>query len=255
VIFLNGWFCLHRGITDHWIYKDSEHLKVWIEILTRTRYLKEPKTDTYEGILYTLNYGEFIFGRQSWSKRLKIGEQKLRTLIEKLTNENMLGVRQKSTRFTIYFVVNYEKYNQLKNQPEDIEAEGDKGTDNLPDNLLITYGQPTDNLLVTTKNKDNHVNHDNQGNNNKPPIIPHKVKPEKVKPEKTSYAEYVTMTNAEYEKLLATYGKEMTDRLIEVLDNYKGSNGKNYKSDYRAILNWVVGRVKEEQEKDVSVSI
>jgi hypothetical protein len=59
-------------------------------------------------------------------------------------------------------------------------------------------------------------------------------------------AEYVTMTNDEYQKLLATYGKEMTDRLIEVLDNYKGANGKKYKSDYRAILNWVVKRVQEE---------
>ena len=33
-----------------------------------------------------------------------------------------------------------------------------------------------------------------------------------------------------------------------VLDNYKGANGKKYKSDYRAILNWVVKRAKEENQ-------
>lgn len=73
-----------------------------------------------------------------------------------------------------------------------------------------------------------------------------KLKDIKSTPKKISYAEYVTMTNDEYEKLLATYGKEMTAKMIETLDNYKGANGKKYKSDYRAILNWVVKRIEEE---------
>jgi hypothetical protein len=37
--------------------------------------------------------------------------------------------------------------------------------------------------------------------------------------------------------------------MIEVLDNYKGANGKKYKSDYRAILNWVVERVEREEKR------
>ena len=57
------------------------------------------------------------------------------------------------------------------------------------------------------------------------------------------------MTNTEYEKLVSTYGKDVSDQCITVLDNYKGSNGKKYKSDYRAILNWVVDKVKQEQAK------
>jgi len=58
-------------------------------------------------------------------------------------------------------------------------------------------------------------------------------------------AEYVTMTNAEYEKLVSTYGKDFANQCITVLDNYKGSKNKKYKSDYRAILSWVVDKVKE----------
>ena len=58
------------------------------------------------------------------------------------------------------------------------------------------------------------------------------------------------MTNAEYEKLVSTYGKDFADQCITVLDNYKGSSGKNYKSDYRAILNWVIDKVKEKQPKE-----
>ena len=67
----------------------------------------------------------------------------------------------------------------------------------------------------------------------------------KVKEIKTKYAEFVSMTESEYQKLINEYGDVRTKRMIEILDNYKGSKGKTYKSDYRAILNWVVGE--EEQ--------
>lgn len=75
-------------------------------------------------------------------------------------------------------------------------------------------------------------------------------KPEK--PEKKHFAEFVTMTEAEHEKLVQKYGEEATARMIEILDNYKGSstkNAKRYTSDYRAILSWVAGRYEEEQAR------
>lgn len=70
-----------------------------------------------------------------------------------------------------------------------------------------------------------------------------------VEPDKVKYAEFVSMTEEEHEKLVTSHGKEKTARMIEVLDNYKGSKGTTYKSDYRAILNWVVERVNEEFTK------
>ena len=63
--------------------------------------------------------------------------------------------------------------------------------------------------------------------------------------EKEKYAECVSMTKIEYEKLTTKYGKDFTIKCIEKLDNYKGSNGKKYKSDYRTILNWVVDEIKK----------
>lgn len=62
-------------------------------------------------------------------------------------------------------------------------------------------------------------------------------------------AENVSMTDEEYQKLVDKFGEMDTKRLIEILDNYKGQSGKRYKSDYRAILNWVVGRLKEEKDR------
>jgi hypothetical protein len=57
------------------------------------------------------------------------------------------------------------------------------------------------------------------------------------------YAEFVKMTQIEHGKLVEQYGEEMTDRFIQKLDNHKGASGRTYKSDYRAILSWVIDAV------------
>lgn len=66
---------------------------------------------------------------------------------------------------------------------------------------------------------------------------------------KVQWAEFVTMTNAEHQKLLDTYGPADTARLIEILDLYKGRTGKTYKNDYRAVLAWCVDALEEEKAK------
>jgi hypothetical protein len=73
--------------------------------------------------------------------------------------------------------------------------------------------------------------------------------PKPPKSEKINYAENVALTQDEHQKLVGQYGETATKRMIEILDNYKGANGKRYKSDYKAILNWVVDRYQEEQAK------
>lgn len=78
---------------------------------------------------------------------------------------------------------------------------------------------------------------------------PKKPRKKKDEPKKEQFGEFVKMTEEEHQKLLEEYGPEMTARMIEVLDNYKGSKGKTYQSDYRAILSWVRDRVKEEFAK------
>lgn len=75
-----------------------------------------------------------------------------------------------------------------------------------------------------------------------------KEKSTKSTPRKSKYAEFVSMTEAEYQKLVDRFGEKDTLRLIEILDNYKGSKNKRYASDYRAILNWCVKRLEEEKK-------
>jgi len=80
---------------------------------------------------------------------------------------------------------------------------------------------------------------------------PPKVKLSKVKLSKViknKYAEFVFLTDEEYQKLISEHGNYWTKKMIETLDNYKGSTGKTYKSDYRAILSWVEEKIKTSPE-------
>lgn len=73
------------------------------------------------------------------------------------------------------------------------------------------------------------------------------AKGEEVKVDKKlKYAENVRLTVDEYGTLLGLYGKAATEKFVEILDNYKGASGKTYKSDYRAILNWVIKRCEKD---------
>ena len=111
------------------------------------------------------------------------------------------------------------------------------------------------NRLISIVNWDKYQENEQQMNtnknvkNNKNERMKENKNIKKEQEEKIHFAEFVTMTNVEYNKLVNTYSKEFADQCITVLDNYKGSNGKKYKSDYRAILNWVVDRVNQDKLK------
>jgi hypothetical protein len=67
-------------------------------------------------------------------------------------------------------------------------------------------------------------------------------------PSKTQYAEAVSMTNDEHKSLMEKLCNEKAvSWCIDKLNNYKLSSGKKYKSDYRAILNWVIDEYQKKE--------
>ena len=70
------------------------------------------------------------------------------------------------------------------------------------------------------------------------------------KVELIQYAEFVSMTADEHQKLVDEFGETDTASLIQILDNYKGSSGKKYKSDYRAIRSWCVERLEGQKRRN-----
>lgn len=75
------------------------------------------------------------------------------------------------------------------------------------------------------------------------------VQGEKRKKNHIKPAEGISMTQREMDTLEERYGKLGASWMVQRLSNYKLSKGKRYKSDYRAILSWVVDAWEEHKAK------
>lgn len=69
---------------------------------------------------------------------------------------------------------------------------------------------------------------------------------ESTEKQKTHFRENVSLTPTEHETLVAKHGEEVTEAMLDILQNYKASTGKTYKSDYHTIYTWVYKRYQED---------
>jgi hypothetical protein len=220
-----GFIGIDRGLRDHWIYQDAEYLKVWMEMLFLARFSEEPHTELIDGDIIQVEYGQFIFGRVKWSQRLKVGEQRLRTLINKLKKEQMIELVLEHRKCSVYALCNYAKFNQQTNHQSSLTQQGVSDDANHQSNQQLTISQPSPNHQLTTKEQSKQRN--------------------KVKENKIAYSENVTLTEIEYQNLCEKYGRELTDSSISYLTSYKIEKGYKTKSDNLTIQRWVVEAAKK----------
>jgi hypothetical protein len=62
---------------------------------------------------------------------------------------------------------------------------------------------------------------------------------------KTLYSDCVYLSKEEYQKIIEKHGQNLTDKAIELLNNYIQSSGKKYKSHYHTLLLWPMQRAQE----------
>ena len=137
---------ISRDIETHWVYGDIYALRVWLHILLKAQYKKEINKTMIGSYIVEQEYGEFVFGRESWSKRLQVPEQRLRTIMSLFEKEGMIKKTNKSTvKYSIFTVINYSKYNQQSNQQEDLQHQAFTVDANRQNNHLPTSNQPATN--------------------------------------------------------------------------------------------------------------
>jgi hypothetical protein len=221
----------------------------WVDILISANH-KEGKV-LVDNKLVIVKRGQFLTSEVKISERWKWGRTAVRSFLQLLESDGMIHKLVQPNKFIIIEVLNYDKY---QNQTT---LETTESTENTGVNVSActteqtTAKQQTDNSQTSNEQLPNTNNNDNNDNNNnnenkKDIYTPSKQKGKKNVVPKAQYAEYVTMTESEHQKLVAQFGTTKVERMIEVLDNYKGSIGKIYKSDYKAILSWVVDKVNKE---------
>lgn len=207
---------IDRGIVDHWIYQDSEYFKVWFEILYRTRYSRETEQKLIDGKVVTIEYGQFMFGRNKWSERLKVSERRLRTLMERLQRDDMIRLVAKHPKQTIYQVVNYELYNspESRHNLAGISPEIDQHSDH----------QGT--LTVQGESEDSDQQNDRQMTSRRP-------------------ADDQQVTTQEESKESNKVKKEnkYKELIVEIVSYLNAATGKNFSSDTKETIKLISGRI------------
>lgn len=218
ILLNNLWFWIKRNEANEQGFHDGRY---WTyntvkAFLTLFPYLTEKQIRTAlnhlkkQGMILTGNYNENKYDRTLWYT---------------LTDKGISLLSHKTSEAPK--IPNFP--NGKMEVPEKENGSSQKGTSNFPNGKMEVPEK--ENLHYTDINTN--INTD--------------IKPYG----KISYAEFVWLTEIEYEALQKKLGsKEAVDQCITILDNYKGSNGKSYASDYRAILSWVIDRYKERQKKD-----
>lgn len=83
----------------------------------------------------------------------------------------------------------------------------------------------------------------NDGKSTQSKVKKTKQKGNKKERETIAFRDNVFLTQKEYDRLLEKYGQDRTDKMLDKLDSYKGSSGKTYENDSKAITSWVVDEI------------
>jgi hypothetical protein len=207
-----GWVKIHRKMLEHPIVcKDTDHLAIWIYLLVNATHKEIPAL--FKGKKIMLQPGQLITGRMSISEQLSVSESKVKRILLLFESDQQIE-RQRSNQNSLISIVNWHKYQTIDQQN---------------DQPVTSQRPASDQPVTTNKNVKNEKN----------------VRMKELKELKTLYGDTVRLTDEEYQKLVSQHGEKFALDCIDTLDHYKGSSGKTYKSDYKAILSWVIDRVSQ----------
>lgn len=206
-----GWIKISKALPNHWLWQDAERLQWWLDLLMLANW--EDGKVVLGGELHAILRGQMIasidFLCDRWSKRDKKGKiiekpstKRVLKFIKMLEDDGMISRDFSNYHNPILTICNYERYQAVEAAPEQPKP-------------IQTELFPEDEVKST--------------------------KPKKKQAVKHHYRPTVLLTEDEYGKLAAEFSEEGAQWMVQKLDDYKAAKGATYKSDYRAIRNWVVG--------------
>lgn len=110
-----GWITLHRKLLKNPICEKPSYLSVWIHLLLMANH--EETSFIWNNKRQTLKRGQLLTGLKVLSKKTRIAQGTVYRILNYLENEKQIE-QQKTTKFTIITILNWDKYQDKKQQNE-----------------------------------------------------------------------------------------------------------------------------------------
>lgn len=129
---MSGWIKIHRDIAKHWIFKDAEKFKWWMDMLFLASY-EGNKTNVGSKIV-EIKRGQFIGSLSFFMKRWGVGKERIINYLRLLQSDGMID-KVSDKNITIITICNYESYQNVPDNLPDNNSDyhADYHADNLPD--------------------------------------------------------------------------------------------------------------------------
>jgi len=142
----SGWVCLYRKLFESRVFQNPHLLKVWMWCLLRANHKEEwvPMITGKGTIEVHVLSGQFIYGRESAAKELKMPPSSVRNRIKKLKTMGNLDIKE-DRQYSIITILNWGAYqgiNLKEDSEEDHQRTGKgqaKDTDNNDNNVNKIY--------------------------------------------------------------------------------------------------------------------
>jgi hypothetical protein len=104
-----GWLKLYRDLLYSPIFSSEKGLKIWIWCLLKASH---KETDIYVGLTkIQLSPGQFVFGRESASRELKIRPSTIQDYIQLLKSDSYIDIKP-TTKYSVITILNWSAYQE-----------------------------------------------------------------------------------------------------------------------------------------------
>lgn len=279
-----GFIKLHRKIFNNPFFRERRvfsNFEAWLDLIQQTRWKDTEGKVLINGKMIYFERGQivasvrFLAERWNWSRGRV--EKYLTLLIreEMVQIDNSEGIQRITLcNFAAYndgFTDEIEENDDQKRHPQqgltydyEIRYEYDENEKKTPrrhrEDTEKTGVEPERRQPSNEETKTYKEVEDTEKTGGSENISEKKTKQEEKKNRRTKeniyiaklqFAETVWLKEAEYNKLLEKHGLSKTNKFIEKLNSYKKQKGKTYKSDYDAILNWVVQAILDDEVREL----
>lgn len=111
---MNGWISLHRRITEHWIWKDPQKLRAWLDIVISANFAET--TEVIGSQTVKVKRGQILRSYEEWAFRWRWSKSGVSRFFRTLKDEKMITTENlKSAKTTRLTVLNYDTYQNIRN--------------------------------------------------------------------------------------------------------------------------------------------